>query len=80
LIFPFTGTDNNFLNVKKYVIGSPIDLAGVATQQHYPNNTYMMRLAEMYLDLCRSSNGKYYFYFRCILQLNISIEYIQELD
>ena len=49
LIFPFTGTDNNFLNVKKYVIGSPIDLVGVATQQHYPNNTYMMRLAEMYL-------------------------------
>jgi hypothetical protein len=49
LIYPFLGTDNNFLAVKKYVIGSPIDLAGIASQQRYPNNTYMMRLAEMYL-------------------------------
>lgn len=49
LVFPATGTDNNFLNVKKYVIGSPIDLAGIAAQQHYPNDTYMMRLAELYL-------------------------------
>lgn len=49
LVFPFTGTDNNFLSVKKYVIGSPIDLAGIASQQHYPNDTYMMRLAELYL-------------------------------
>ena len=49
LVYPFTGTDNNFLAVKKYVIGSPIDLAGIAAQQRYPNNTYMMRLAEMYL-------------------------------
>ncbi|SFP91944.1 RagB/SusD family nutrient uptake outer membrane protein [Parafilimonas terrae] len=49
LVFPFTGTDNNFLSVKKYVIGSPVDLAGIASQQHYPNDTYMMRLAELYL-------------------------------
>ena len=49
LVFPQTGTDQNFLNVKKYVIGSPIDLAGIASQQHYPNDTYMMRLAELYL-------------------------------
>jgi hypothetical protein len=49
LIYNPGGTDANFLAVKKYVIGSPIDLAGVATQQHYPNDTYMMRLAEMYL-------------------------------
>ena len=57
LIFPFTGTDNNFLNVKKYVIGSPIDLAGIATQQHYPNNTYMMRLAEVYLIYVEATMG-----------------------
>ena len=57
LIFPFTGTDNNFLNVKKYVIGSPIDLAGIATQQHYPNNTYMMRLAEVYLIYVEAAMG-----------------------
>ncbi|HZX59455.1 MAG TPA: RagB/SusD family nutrient uptake outer membrane protein, partial [Mucilaginibacter sp.] len=49
LVYPFTGTDNNFLAVKKYVIGSPIDLAGIAAQQHYPNDTYMMRLSELYL-------------------------------
>lgn len=49
------GTDNNFLVIKKYVIGSPIDLAGVASQQHYPNNTYMMRLAEMYLIYAEAS-------------------------
>jgi hypothetical protein len=49
LVYPFTGTDNNFLAVKKYIIGSPIDLAGIASQQHYPNDTYMMRLAEVYL-------------------------------
>jgi len=57
LIFPFTGTDNNFLNVKKYVIGSPIDLAGIASQQRYPNNTYMMRLAEMYLIYAEAAMG-----------------------
>jgi hypothetical protein len=57
LVFPFTGTDNNFLNVKKYVIGSPIDLAGIATQQHYPNNTYMMRLAEVYLIYVEAAMG-----------------------
>jgi hypothetical protein len=51
LIYPFSdlGGGQNFCSVKKYVIGSPIDLAGIASQQRYPNNTYMMRLAEMYL-------------------------------
>jgi hypothetical protein len=57
LIFPFTGTDNNFLSVKKYVIGSPIDLAGIASQQHYPNDTYMMRLAELYLIYAEATIG-----------------------
>ena len=57
LIYPFTGTDNNFLAVKKYVIGSPIDLAGIASQQHYPNDTYMMRLAEMYLIYAEAAIG-----------------------
>lgn len=51
LIYPFmdNGGGANFLAVKKYVIGSPVDLVGIAAQQRYPNNTYMMRLAEMYL-------------------------------
>lgn len=57
LIFPFTGTDQNFLAIKKYVIGSPLDLAGIASQQHYPNDTYMMRLAEMYLVYAEAAIG-----------------------
>lgn len=57
LVYPFTGTDQNFLAIKKYVIGSPVDLAGIASQQHYPNNTYMMRLAEMYLIYTEATIG-----------------------
>jgi hypothetical protein len=57
LIYPFNGTDQNFLAVKKYVIGSPIDLAGIASQQRYPHNTYMMRLAEMYLVYAEAEIG-----------------------
>lgn len=57
LVYPFTGTDQNFLAVKKYVIGSPIDLAGKAAQQRYPNNTYMQRLAEMYLIYVEATIG-----------------------
>lgn len=57
LIYPHTGTDNNFLAVKKYVIGSPKDLVGIASQQRYPNNTYMMRLAEVYLIYVEAQIG-----------------------
>jgi hypothetical protein len=57
LIYPSTSSDYNFAAIKKYVIGSPIDLAGVASQQHYPNNTYMLRLAEMYLIYAEAAIG-----------------------
>jgi hypothetical protein len=57
LVYPSTTNDFNFLAVKKYVIGSPIDLAGIAAQQRYPNNTYMMRLAEMYLVYAEATIG-----------------------
>lgn len=57
LVYNPGGTDNNFLVIKKYVIGSPIDLAGVASQQHYPNDTYMMRLAELYLIYAEAAIG-----------------------
>ena len=57
LIYNPGGTDANFLAVKKYVIGSPVDLAGIASQQHYPNDTYMMRLAEMYLIYAEAAMG-----------------------
>ena len=49
LIYPFTGTDQNFLAIKKYVVGKAEDVGGQAASQNYPNNTYMQRLAEMYL-------------------------------
>ncbi|MEO5893646.1 MAG: RagB/SusD family nutrient uptake outer membrane protein [Ferruginibacter sp.] len=49
LVFPFTGSDVNFLNIKKYVTGKAEDVGGQAAQQYYGNDTYMMRLAEMYL-------------------------------
>lgn len=49
LIFPYVSGDVNFANVKKYVVGKAEDLGGQAAQQNYPNNTYMLRLAEMYL-------------------------------
>lgn len=59
LIYPFVdfGGNQNFVSVKKYVIGSPIDLAGIAAQQRYPNNTYMMRLAELYLIYAEATIG-----------------------
>ena len=57
LIFPFTGTDQNFLSIKKYVIGSPVDLAGIASQQRYPHNTYMLRMAEMFLIYAEATIG-----------------------
>lgn len=60
LVFPQTGTDQNFCNVKKYVCGSPLDWATrqeKASQQHYPNNTYMQRLAELYLIYAEAAIG-----------------------
>lgn len=35
--------------VKKYVVGRPEDNDGQVTQQHTGNNTYMLRLADVYL-------------------------------
>lgn len=49
LIFPFTGSDVNFASIKKYVTGKAKDVDGKAASQRYGHDTYMMRLAEMYL-------------------------------
>lgn len=49
LIFPLTGSDVNFANIKKYVTGKAKDQNGQAERQNYGNDTYMLRLAEMYL-------------------------------
>jgi len=49
LIFPFTGSDANFVSIKKYVTGKAEDVDGQAASQRYGHDTYMMRLAEVYL-------------------------------
>jgi starch-binding outer membrane protein, SusD/RagB family len=56
-VYPYTGTDNNYVAIKKYVIGGPDDLGANASSQHYPNDTYMMRLAEMYLIYAEAAIG-----------------------
>ncbi len=49
LVYPFMGSDANFVAIKKYVTGKAKDNNGQAAQQNYGHDTYMMRLAEMYL-------------------------------
>lgn len=51
LVFENPGDDaeTSFASIKKYVVGKAEDLDGEAATQRYPNNTYMLRLAEMYL-------------------------------
>lgn len=49
LVFPYQNQDVNFASVKKYVVGKSADLGFTVEAQRYPNNTYMLRLAEMYL-------------------------------
>ncbi len=56
LVVPNTGGDVNFASIKKYVVGKSEDVGGAA-QQVYPNNTYMMRLAEMYLIYAEATIG-----------------------
>lgn len=58
-IVPYTNdAQRNFANIKKYVIGQGKDF-GIPTMepQRYPNNTYMMRLAEMYLIYVEATLG-----------------------
>ncbi|MCF2489139.1 RagB/SusD family nutrient uptake outer membrane protein [Dyadobacter sp. CY347] len=49
LIVPNPGGDNNFVSIKKYVTGKAKDVGGLSASQNYGHDTYMMRLAEMYL-------------------------------
>jgi hypothetical protein len=56
LVVPNTSGDVNFAYIKKYVVGKSEDVGGAA-QQNYPNNTYMMRLAEMFLIYAEATIG-----------------------
>lgn len=50
LIFPNSiSAGVSFASIKKYVVGQAKDVGGNSSSQHYPNDTYMMRLAEIYL-------------------------------
>ena len=58
-VFPYVdaGGGANYASIKKYVIGGPDDLGATASAQHYPNNTYMLRIAEMYLIYAEAGIG-----------------------
>ncbi len=51
LVFPRPGSgdESSYVSIKKYVVGKDKDVGNQAATQRYPNNTYMLRLAEMYL-------------------------------
>lgn len=59
LVFPDPGaaTENSFASIKKYVVGKAVDVDGEADRQRYPNNTYMLRLADMYLIYAEAALG-----------------------
>lgn len=54
LVFPNPTEENSFASIKKYVIGR---IPGETDRQRYPNNTYMLRLAEMYLIYAEAALG-----------------------
>jgi len=75
LKFPLTNDDGrNFASIKKYICGQKVDMGGQNDQQDYPQDTYMMRLAEMYLiyaeaalgDAASSTDGTALAYFNAV--------------
>lgn len=47
----------NYVSVKKYIVGKAADVDGQAGQARYNHDTYMLRLAEMYLIYAEASLG-----------------------
>lgn len=54
---PAADSYENFANFKKYVVGTPDDNGGLGQQQNAPNNTYMQRLADVYLIYAEATLG-----------------------
>lgn len=54
---PAATSAHDRVKIKKYVVGSELDLGGNAMDQRYPNNVYMLRLAEMYLIYVEATIG-----------------------
>jgi len=59
LVFPDPGatSDQSYASIRKYVMGKAKDVGGQSSSQRYPNNTYMLRLAEMYLIYAEATLG-----------------------
>ncbi|MEO5996665.1 MAG: RagB/SusD family nutrient uptake outer membrane protein [Chitinophagaceae bacterium] len=57
LIFPYRAEDRNYTSIKKYVTGKAEDVGGQSAKQNYGNDTYMLRLAEMYLTYAEAVLG-----------------------
>lgn len=59
LVFPLTGTleSGNYASIKKYVTGKAVDNGGQAASQRYGHDTYMIRLAEVYLIYAEATLG-----------------------
>lgn len=57
LIFPYLAEDRNYASIKKYVTGKAEDVGGQSAKQNYGNDTYMLRLAEMYLTYAEAELG-----------------------
>lgn len=76
LVFPAPAADadNSFVSIKKYVVGGAKDTGGEAEKQRYPNNTYMLRLADIYLiyaeavlgNSASTTDGKALAYFNAV--------------
>ena len=57
LIVPYLNESRNYAYIKKYVTGQAKDNGGEAFKQRYGHDTYMMRLAEMYLTYVEADRG-----------------------